>query len=202
MIFKKAADLTATENFRLIAGTYLPRPVYLVNTVSENGSVNMGPFSYCGFVSTYPPMLSVSVLKKKDGSSKDTAINLLRTGEAVLHLANSQNVVGIQTVSKTLPYGESELDLSRFTLTNSQVVSVPSIQEATVRLETKVHTYVNLPSTELFILEIVAYGIDEAIISEGGKIDTMALDVMAKLYGKDYCQIQDIIKISSYPIEE
>ncbi|MBF0780494.1 MULTISPECIES: flavin reductase family protein [unclassified Granulicatella] len=200
MIVKKSAELTPTENFRYIAGTYLPRPVYLVNTVSENGTVNMGPFSYCGFISTHPPMVSVSVLRKKDGTQKDTAINLLRTGEAVLHLANSENVVGIQTVSKTLPYGESELDLSGFTLTDSQMVDVPSINEASVRLETKVHKHIELPSTDLFILEIVAFVFEDNILNDEGKVDTFALDVMAKLYGKEYTGINEVVEISSRKI--
>lgn len=202
MIIKKAAELTPTENFRYIAGTYLPRPTYLVNTISENGTINMGPFSYCGFVSTHPPMVSISVLHKKDGSKKDTALNLLRTGEATLHLTTTENVVGVQTVSKTLPYGESELALSGFTLKDSHLVSVPSINEANVVFETKLHKYVELPTTDLFILEVVAFQLDESVVNEEGKIDTMALDVLGKLYGKDYCKIGEVLSVSSRKIEE
>lgn len=197
MIIKKSSDLTATEKFRLISGLYLPRPVFLVNTLSENGTVNMGPFSYCGFVGTNPPLISISVLRKKDGSQKDTAKNLLRTGEAVLHITDSQNVQDFQTASKTLPYGESELPLLDLSLTDSQFVNTPAIKETKIRMECKVNKYVEVENIDVFFLEVIAFIIEDNVLTEDGKIIMDNLDLMSKLYGKEYSKIGEIVSVSN-----
>lgn len=198
MIIKKSKELAQLDNFRLISGLYLPRPVFLINTLSENGTVNMGPFSYCGFVATNPPLISVSVLRKKDGSKKDTALNLLRTGEAVLHLTDSKNVQDVQTASKTLPYGESELPLLDLTLVDSETVSVPGVKESKIRMEAKVNKYVEVEGNDVFFLEIEAFIIeDESVITEDGRLIMEELDLMSKLYGKDYSTIGEVISVDS-----
>jgi len=71
--------------YGLIISAYVPRPIALVSTVSPSGVRNVAPFSYSGVVSHDPPSIMVSVCQR-DGTPKDTAANLLATGEGVVHL--------------------------------------------------------------------------------------------------------------------
>lgn len=39
-------DLTQRENYKLLIGSIIPRPVAVVNTQSADGIVNIAPFSF------------------------------------------------------------------------------------------------------------------------------------------------------------
>jgi flavin reductase (DIM6/NTAB) family NADH-FMN oxidoreductase RutF len=68
--------LVSEENQKLISklifSTIVPRPIAWITTVSKEGAVNLAPFSFFNAVTTKPPLLFVSVGKRKDGFLKDT----------------------------------------------------------------------------------------------------------------------------------
>jgi hypothetical protein len=74
-------DCGAEVAFRFLQDTFVPRPVFLVSTVSSTGTYNVAPFSYISPCSTIPAAVVVSVLKRNDGSDKDTLVNLRTSGE-------------------------------------------------------------------------------------------------------------------------
>jgi len=49
------------ENYKLLIGTVIPRPIAFVTTQSEDGILNGAPFSYFNIVSSNPPMVSLSI---------------------------------------------------------------------------------------------------------------------------------------------
>ena len=79
------ATLTQQENYKLLIGSIIPRPVALVTTQSAQGIVNVAPFSFFNIVSSNPPVVSLSV-QRKNGIEKDTARNLREQGEGVSHI--------------------------------------------------------------------------------------------------------------------
>ena len=46
------ATLTQQENYKLLIGSIIPRPVALVTTQSAQGIVNVAPFSFFNIVSS------------------------------------------------------------------------------------------------------------------------------------------------------
>ena len=48
--------LSARENYKLLIGSVIPRPVALVVTQSEAGVVNIAPFSFFNIVSSEPAL--------------------------------------------------------------------------------------------------------------------------------------------------
>ncbi|MFD6441523.1 flavin reductase family protein, partial [Peribacillus sp. NPDC060186] len=129
MISVNPEGLSERENYKFLTGSIIPRPVALVTTQSENGVVNIAPFSFFNIVSSNPPMISVSVQRKK-GVSKDTARNAIITGEFVVHITDEDNVVDANQTAAELPSEESELSLTNFTTTASDKVAVPGLREA------------------------------------------------------------------------
>ena len=71
-------DLTQRENYKLLIGSIIPRPVAVVSTQSADGIVNIAPFSFFNIVSSEPVILSLAI-QRKEGELKDTARNLLAT---------------------------------------------------------------------------------------------------------------------------
>src|SRR5699024_3634218 len=72
--------LTERENYKLLIGSIIPRPIAFVTSMANDGTVNGAPFSYFNVVSSNPPMISLSI-QRRDGALKDTAKNILENRE-------------------------------------------------------------------------------------------------------------------------
>lgn len=79
MISINPEQQTERDNYKLLIGSVIPRPVALVTTMSSEGVLNAAPFSYFNIVTADPPMVSLAV-QRKNGASKDTARNAAATG--------------------------------------------------------------------------------------------------------------------------
>lgn len=62
-------QISERENYKFLIGSIIPRPIAFVTSISEDGVVNAAPFSFFNIVSSNPPMISVSIQRKK-GSQK------------------------------------------------------------------------------------------------------------------------------------
>ena len=60
--------LSAEESYKLMTGVVVPRPVAWVTTLSENGGVNLAPFSTFTFVAPKPPMLAFTVGRRESST--------------------------------------------------------------------------------------------------------------------------------------
>lgn len=191
-------DLTQRENYKLLIGSIIPRPVAVVSTQSADGIVNIAPFSFFNIVSSEPVILSLAI-QRKEGKLKDTARNLLATKEAVVHILDQTNVQEANKTAALLPADQSELTVSGFTTTTSKMIAVPGLKEASVRLETILHQHVPIKkdqqtTADLLLLEVVGYQIAEDVYQDG-KIDPRALQAVSRLAGNSYATIGEIFDI-------
>lgn len=187
---------TERENYKLLIGTIIPRPIAFVTTLNEEGQVNGAPFSYFSIVSSDPPMISLSI-QRRGGVGKDTARNILREKEFVVHGVDRENVREINETAASLPPTESELLLTSLTLVESDLVKVPGVKESKVRMECTLERVVSLGEEEeggadLIIGRILRYHIDERIYDEG-RIDPHVLEPMSRLAGISYAGLGEII---------
>ena len=54
--------------YRLLIGSVVPRPIGWASTVSAGGVANLAPFSFFTVVCVAPPMISLTIMPKADGS--------------------------------------------------------------------------------------------------------------------------------------
>jgi flavin reductase (DIM6/NTAB) family NADH-FMN oxidoreductase RutF len=186
------------ENYKLLIGTVIPRPIAFVTTQSEEGILNGAPFSYFNIVSSNPPMVSLSI-QRPAGRLKDTARNIYNNHQFVVHIVDDENVRKINQTAASLPRTESEIALANLTPIQSENVAVPGVLEAKVRMECKLVQAIPLggeeePGSDLFIGEIVQFHIDESIYQEG-RIDPRALNAVSRLAGTNYAAIGEIFSI-------
>lgn len=198
MITIDTALNTAKENYKLLIGTIIPRPIAFVTTLSENGTVNAAPFSYFNVVSSDPPLISVAV-QRVAGKSKDTARNILREKAFVVHIVDPENLHQVNQTAALLPPGESEVDLAGLTLIQSDAVKVPGIRESKIRMEVILEKGIPFGTDEettvdLIIGRVVRFHIDESIY-EDGRIDPQGLQAMSRLAGINYAAIGEIIPL-------
>lgn len=185
------------DNYKLLIGSIIPRPIAFVTTQSEEGVVNGAPFSYFNIVSSNPPMVSLAI-QRPTGQLKDTARNIYSSRQFVVHIVDDKNVAKINETAASLPATESEIELADLTLIQSENVSVPGVKEAKVRMECKLVQAIPLggdgPGSDLFIGEVVRFHIDEEIY-EDGRIDPRGLNAVSRLAGSSYAEIGDIFSI-------
>jgi len=186
------------ENYKLLIGSIIPRPIAFVTTKSEQEVINGAPFSYFNIVSSNPPMISLAI-QRPNGRLKDTARHIHHQQQFVVHIVDEDNVEQVNETAASLPVTESELARTNFTLVDSTQITVPGIQEAKVRMERRLVQTIPLMNGEeqtgdLFIGEVVQYHIDETIYNEG-RIDPRKLKAISRLAGSNYAKIGDIFAL-------
>ena len=198
MIRLDPQNLTQRENYKLLIGSIIPRPVAIVTTRSDKGTLNIAPFSFFSIVSSEPAIVSIAVQRKK-GGMKDTARNLLTTKEAVIHILDRSNVAAANQAAALLPAEQSELTVANFTPVPSQTIGVPGLQEAKIRFETTLYQHIPIIEEEtkvdLLLLKITGYQINEEVYEEG-KINPKKLVAVSRLAGNSYAEIGEIFDLA------
>ncbi|MCM3668056.1 flavin reductase family protein [Mesobacillus maritimus] len=185
---------TERENYKLLTGSIIPRPIAFVTSMSKAGVVNGAPFSYFNIVSANPPMISLSV-QRTNGQQKDTARNIIDMKEFVVHIVDEKNVTKVNETAASLPPDQSEVEMANFSTIPSTKVSVPGVEEAKVRLECVLEHALEIGNgTDFIIGRIVQFHIEEAIYNQG-RIDAKGLAAVSRLAGNDYAKIGEVFTI-------
>lgn len=193
-------DLNTKAKNKILIGAVVPRPIALVSTESNEGVVNVAPFSYFNIVTYKPPMLSIAV-QRVNGKQKDTTRNIMETREAVVHVVDLSNVELANITAAQLAPTDSELNYADFTAIQSTAVKPPGLKEAKVRFETTLYdSHViydgDEPTTDVLFLKIEHYHLDETIYDTGkGYIDVEKLGAVSRLAGNDYAEIGRLFTI-------
>ena len=112
---------TERENYKLLIGSIIPRPIAFVTSLGKSGTLNGAPFSYFNIVSSNPPMISLAI-QRNGGKQKDTARNILETKEFVVHIVDQDNVEKVNETAASLPPDQSEIERAQLTPVQSTKV--------------------------------------------------------------------------------
>ena len=149
------ATLTEYQRYKLMASLIVPRPIALVTTVNGAGVVNAAPFSMFNMLGEEPPIVMISLNKHKDGKLKDTAANILASGEFVVHLADEAIADQMHRCGEPLPPDVSEVERVGFTTRASNAVKPPRIAEAPVAFECRLWEKLETESRHIFIGKVL-----------------------------------------------
>lgn len=189
---------TERDNYKLLIGSIVPRPIAFVTTLAEDGTLNGAPFSYFNIISSNPPMISLSIQRVEE-KPKDTAKNILNKKEFVIHVVDEQNVEKINETAASLPSNKSEVEKAGLTSIESKKISVPGVLEAKVRMECVLEHSIELggsdrPGCDVIIGKIIQFHIDEDLY-DNGKIDPRGLAAVSRLAGASYAKIGEIFQL-------
>ncbi len=193
-------DLDRAGRYHLMTSCVVPRPVAWTSTISSSGITNLAPFSFFGGVSSDPWTVMLSVGRRRDGSHKDTARNLLESGEAVIHISTRQNEQMMVASSAGLPPEESEIEHLDLETEVSIDVAPPRIASATIALECKraQHQEVGRTPVDLFLLEVIRVHVHEDVITDDLP-DASKLAAVGRLGGTRYCSTDQTYEIDRPP---
>ncbi|MCW5645047.1 MAG: flavin reductase family protein [Rhodoferax sp.] len=181
---------TATA-YRLLCGVVVPRPVAWITTMGADGVVNAAPFSSYNYVAHSPPMLAVNI-GSRNGTLKDTARNIVHSGEFVVNVATESNMELMHQTSAEFASDTSEAQALDIALLPSTVVRPPRIAISPVQMECKLHQAVQLGRLNtLYIGEVVAFHLSDAVY-DGRHVDSTRLRPIARLGGPHYAALGEI----------
>lgn len=193
------AQMSPSEIYFAMTQTIVPRPIAWVLSGNANGSLNLAPFSYFSAINSDPPLLSLSVGSKPDGSLKDTRANILQRKRFVVHIAHTEMLEALNASAKILPAEESEVEMLGLETVPFAGFSLPRLQACRVAFACELHTEVPLgkEAYSLLLGQISALYVDDSIasVNEKGrlKVDAAALQPLGRLGADEYVRFGDIL---------
>jgi flavin reductase (DIM6/NTAB) family NADH-FMN oxidoreductase RutF len=175
----------------------IPRPIGWITTQSEDGNVNLAPYSYFNALCDNPPMVMFSTTNSRsEGVIKDTLHNVETQGEFVVNMATYALRNAVNLSSAPLPQHESEISLTQLEVLPSSLVRPPRIKGSPIHLECKYYRSLQLPSNNtdtnrVVIGTVVGVHIDDDLIVNG-KVDVERIKPIARLGYMDYAVVENI----------
>ena len=132
----------------------------------------------------------ISVGKRKDGRRKDTARNILETGEFVINLVTEEFLKPMVETGKDFPPSESEAKALNIQLEPSLIVKPPRVKGVKAALECKLYRIIEIGETpmDLIIGLVVAFHYEPELLET-------SKGVVGRLGGKRYTIVDNEIEI-------
>jgi flavin reductase (DIM6/NTAB) family NADH-FMN oxidoreductase RutF len=191
-------DPAVTEQravYRLLIGSVVPRPIGWASTVNAEGIPNLAPFSFFTVVCVAPPMISLTILPKPDGSEKHTLKNARATGEFCFNMVTLPLWEQMVDTANGFAEGVSEFAETGLTPIPSVRVKPPRVKEAPIHFECKLERVLELgPKRQAVLIgEVVYIHVDPAVMT-GDYIDMQKLDPVGRLNGFSYTKLGEVIE--------
>jgi len=194
------ATANVVEVYQALVGVVTPRPIAWVTTLSPTGVVNLAPFSFFNAFGANPPVVVFSPTNRRDGSKKDTLLNVEATGEFVVNAAVADLAEQVNDSSAELPAGESEVEFVGLHTAPSVKVRPPRLAESPVNLECKLRQIVPIGqgpiAGNLVIGDVLAIHVADRVLDDQGRVDPRKLRTIARLGGDWYCHTADLFAMT------
>ena len=162
------------DNYKLLTNLVVPRPIAWVTSQSDQGIVNLAPFSFFNAVGSNPLYLLISVGHREDGGMKDTAKNIAGRGEFVVNMVTEDLLAAMNISAADFPPDQSELTAAGLHTSPSMRIAVPRVRESQASMECKLHSEKILGPYTLFIGEVVMFHIADHLVGERMHINGFA----------------------------
>ena len=184
----------SSEIYFTMIQTILPRPVAWIISENEDSSLNLAPFSYFNAISSAPPLISVSIGKKKDGSKKDTRKNIEQRDYFTIQIPSVEHAQLVTDSAKPYSANVSEIDKLGLSTVFEDGFKIPRLANCKVAYFCKKEQILEIGDTpQGFIIgRVESVFIDDSITeitNDRLKVDAVALDPLARLGGSDYAGI-------------
>lgn len=193
------ATTRASSIYQHLIRVIAPRPIAWVSTTSLFGTTNLAPFSFFTGVGSRPPSVLFCPANRRDGSAKDTLLNILDTREFVVNVVPFRLAEAMNLSSTELPPEESEFELTGLQISESKVVKPPGVSLSPVRMECKLMHHLVLDGgpggANIVVGRIVHLHLDESVLDSTGYADPELLDLIGRLGGASYCRTTDLFDL-------
>lgn len=179
--------LPLAARYKLLNSTVTPRPIAWVTTLNGAGLVNAAPYSFFNVCGVEPPLVVLGLLKDmRTRALKDTARNILETGEFVVNLVSEADAPAMNLSSVDAPPDVSEIDYAGIATTPSTAVQPPRIATAPVSFECRKVTALDIGALQTVMIgEVLVTHVQDRFVTDPEKfyLDTPAMGLVGRTHG-------------------
>ena len=173
-------------------GTALyPVPVVLVSC-GTGERINIITLAWVGTLCSAPPLVGIGVRPNRHSHGL-----IKEVGEFVVNLPDAKHARWVDYCGIVSGRDEDKWATCGFTPATATEVQVPLIAECPVNIECRVQQVLSLGSHDLFIGQVVAVQVDEAVLDERGHLDFARARPFAYLNG-EYRQVGERLGTFGY----
>ena len=188
-----------------LLSTVAPRPIAFASTLSQEGIVNLSPFSFFNAFGSNPPIIAFSPARRgRDNTTKDTYENIRTTEEVVINVVNYPIVEQSVVASTEYPETHDEFEKAGFTKVEAETVKPYRVAESPVHLECRLRDLINYAevngAANIAICEVQLMHIAESAYGNGEYPDPRNLDLIGRM-GQDWYDraAEGLFEISAPP---
>lgn len=196
MLFRMSR-LSAAERYKLLSASIVPRPIAWVTTLSASGVANAAPYSFFNMMAADPPLIVLGLMRRPDGAYKDTAANIIETGEFVVNLVGEPDLDAMNFTCIDAPPDFDEIETAGLETASCVAVAPPRIASAPVSLECRIFQRIDPgPASTVILGEVLALHIQDRFIdAERLHVDTPAMALMGRMHGAGwYTRVTDMVQ--------
>ncbi len=188
-----ASDLTPRERYKVLTSFILPRPIAWVTSVGPTGIVNAAPFSFFNAFCEDPPLCMFAANRKPNGQDKDTFLNIQRTGEFVVNIADEPLAQAMHESSGDFPPEIGEPDYLGLKLAPSTKIAVPRLADAPWAMECKLWKMIDVNDDRRLIMgEGIHFHIrDELWDDKAMRVHMDRYHPIGRMFADRYCRTDD-----------
>ena len=192
-------NLDYLSSHKIFGSVIAPRPIAFVSTVGADGIFNLAPYGLFTAVSLKPVLIGFNVAWKKDGSKKDTLINIESAKEFVICIVTEALAEPMNKSSNSYPITIDEFKEVGLTPRKADFVKAPLVAESPINLEcrlTQTLEFGENPYKSSFLIgEVLRVHIKDEFFVDG-KIQMSELKVIGRLGGSGlYCRMTDLFEM-------
>lgn len=182
----------------------VPRPIGWIATVSAAGVHNLAPYSQFQNLTWDPPTVMVAANAREDGRLKDTAENILATGEFVWNMATYDLREWVVASSRDFAAGQDEFAELGIPWLPSTHVRPRRVAASPVQFECRLTQTLQVPGNTpdaaawLLVGQVVGVHIADDALTSDGRIDIPRLRPLARLGYRDYTAIDHCFELSEH----
>ncbi|OYX67661.1 MAG: hypothetical protein B7Y95_22615 [Rhizobiales bacterium 32-66-11] len=199
MLFDLTA-LAADVRYKLLTATVTPRPIAWITTRSREGIDNAAPFSFFNVMGHEPATVAIGLLRNPRSGLKDTAHNILATGEFIAHLVPERMAAAMNATSAEVPAEVDELRAAGLRVVPGDMVAASRIADCPVAFECRaISSVVTGPDQVAVIAQVLCAHIADAHILDAGRghVDTPSLDLISRMHGAGwYARSTDLFELA------
>jgi flavin reductase (DIM6/NTAB) family NADH-FMN oxidoreductase RutF len=187
----------------------VPRPIGWITTMDAAGVVNLAPFSFFNVLSYDPPFVLFSAgVHESDGDRKDSVANVEATGEFVYNMTTWAQRDQMNETARIIDRTVDEMAAVGLEPLPSRLVRPPRVKGSPVHFECRLHQIITLPGRQpssnhsVVIGRVVAVHIEDAALTQDGRVDVLKLRPIARLGYKDYTAVDSIFQMEKRTPED
>ncbi len=186
---------SSLENYKLLTNLVVPRPIAWVTSMSPQGIVNLAPFSFFNAIGSDPVYIMLSVGNNDDGRAKDTANNIISSGEFVVNMVSEELFDAMNISAADFPPQHSELEAAHVEAAPSIAIKTPRVARSPASLECTLFSTQSLGANTLIIGQVVMFHVADHLL--GPRMHVSGFTPIGRLGSPSvYCRTTDRFEVA------